>query len=53
MSEMMLSFLIAMAILVAMLVFVPMLEVCGPKCQRVLGRKERVEAEETVMQEAA
>ena len=39
MSDMMLSFLIAVGILTVLFVFVPLLHVCNAGCQRFFGRK--------------
>ena len=43
MSDIFLSFLIAVGILVAMFVCVPMLHVCNSGCQRFFGRKGAAE----------
>ncbi len=47
MPELLLSFLIALAILAAMFVFVPMLHICNDRCQRLFLRRTRREPEPT------
>jgi hypothetical protein len=50
MPELLLSFLIAVAILAAMFVFIPMLDVCNDRCQRLFLRRPRSEAAESPAQ---
>ncbi len=46
MSEMLLSFLIAVGILAALFAVVPMLHVCNSGCQRFFGRQKTAECME-------